>query len=149
MFDVGDDADDGGVDQAVDVEVTGQTKKAATKRRQKSVKKDSRGKKAATETKEKEAVLLAAPTAEEMDEIEDRVPASALGDNDGFLAAEEMETETEAALPTLASSEAIGEVAETVTEATVPAPASAAATEEVSETVTEAEDMSGPTLATH
>ena len=64
MFDVGDDADDGGVDQAVDVEVAGHTKKAATKRRQKSVKKDSRGKKAATETKEKEAVLLAAPTAE-------------------------------------------------------------------------------------
>ena len=44
-----------------------------------------------------------------------------------FLAAEEMETETESALPTLASSEASGEVAETVTEAV---------------------DMSGPTLAT-
>ena len=42
MFDVGDDANDGGVDQAVDVEVAGHTKKAATKRRQKSVKKDSR-----------------------------------------------------------------------------------------------------------
>ena len=103
---------------------------------------------AATETKEKKAVLLAAPTAEEMDEIEDRVPASALGDNDGGVAAEEMETETEAALPTLASSEASGEVSETVTEATVPAPASAAATEEVAETVTEAKDKSGPTLAT-
>ena len=38
-------------------------------------------------------MLLAAPTAEEMDEIEDRVPASALGDNDGFLAVEETETE--------------------------------------------------------
>ena len=119
------------MDQAVDVEVAGHTKKAATKRRQKSVKKDSRGKKAATETKEKEAVLLAAPTAEEMDEIEDRVPASALGDNDGGVAAKEMETETEAALPTLASSEASGEVAETV-----------------AETVTEAADMPGPALAT-
>ena len=124
IVDVGDDADDGGVDQAVDVEVAGHTKKAATKRRQKSVKKDSRGKKAATETKEKEAVLLAAHTAEEMDEIEDRVPASALGDNDGGVAAKEMETETEAALPTLASSEASGEVAETVTEAAdMPGPA--------------------------
>merc|ERR1712155_74635 len=61
---------------------------------------------------------------------------------------EEMETETEAALPTPASSEPSGEVAETVTEATVPAPDSAAATEEVSETVTEAEDMPGPALAT-
>ena len=50
MFDVRDDADDinSGVDQAVDVAVAGNTKKAATKRRQKSVKKDSRGKKAAT-----------------------------------------------------------------------------------------------------
>ena len=93
-----------------------------------------------------EAALLAAPTAEEIDEIEDRVPASALGDNDGGLAAKEMETGTEAALPTLASSEAIREVAETVP--TVPAPASAAATEEVAETVTEAEDRSGPALAT-
>ena len=65
-----------------------------------------------------------------------------MGDNDGGVAAEEMETGTEAALPTLASSEAIGEVAETVTEAMVPAPASAAATEEVAETVTEAADMS-------
>merc|ERR1712155_305683 len=61
---------------------------------------------------------------------------------------EEMETGTEAALPTPASSKAIGEVAETVTEATVPAPASAAATEEVSETVTGAEDMPSPALAT-
>ena len=59
-----------------------------------------------------------------------------------------METGTEAALPTPASTAAIGEVAETVTEAMVPAPASAAATEEVSETVTEAEDRSGPALAT-
>ena len=81
------------MDQAVDVEVAGHTKKAATKRRQKSVKKDSRGKKAATETKEKEAVLLAAHTAEEMDEIEDRVLVSALGDNDGNVA-EEIETGT-------------------------------------------------------
>merc|ERR1711978_587244 len=74
---------------------------------------------------EKEAVLPAAPTAEE--EEENRVLASFLGDNDGGVAAEEMETGTEAALPTLASSEAIGEVAETVTEA---------------------EDMPGPALAT-
>ena len=59
-----------------------------------------------------------------MDEIEDRVPASALGDNDGGVAAEEMETGTEAALPTPASSEASGEVAETVTEAAdMPGPA--------------------------
>ena len=86
MFNVGDDADDGGV----------------------------------AETTEKEAVLPAAPTAEE--EEENRVLASFLGDNDGGVAAEEMETGTGAALPTLASSEAIGEVAETVTEATVPAP---------------------------
>ena len=58
------------------------------------------------------------------DEIEDRVPASALGDNDGGVAAKEMETETEAALPTLPSSEASGEVAETVTEAAdMPGPA--------------------------
>ena len=105
--------------------------------------KDSRGKKAATE---KEAVLPAAPTAEE--EEENRVLASALGDNDGYVAAEEMETGTDAALPTLASSEAIGEVAETVTEATVPAPASAAASGEVAETVNEAADMPGPALAT-
>ena len=56
-----------------------------------------------------EAALLAAHTAEE--EIENS------GDNDGFVAAEEMETGTEAALPTPASSEAIGEVAETMTEA--------------------------------
>ena len=89
--------------------------------------------------------LLAAPTAEEKEE--NTVPASALGDNDGGVAAEEMETETDAALPALASSETIGEVAETVTEATVPAPASAAATEEVAETVTEALDMPGPALA--
>ena len=83
MFDVGDDADDmnGGV----------------------------RGKKASTETKEKEAALLAAPTAEE--EEENRVLVSALGGNNGGVAAEEMETGTEAALPTLASSEASGEVA--------------------------------------
>ena len=72
-----------------------------------------------------EAALLPAPTAEE--EIENRVPASVLGDNDGYVAAEEMETGTEAALPTPASSEAGGEVAETVTEA---------------------EDRSGPALAT-
>ena len=102
---------------------------------------------AATETKEKEAVLPAAPTAEEEEE-ENRVLASFLGDNDGGVAAEEMETGTGAALPTLASSEAIGEVSETVTEATVPAPASAAASGEVAETVTEAEDRSGPALAT-
>ena len=67
-----------------------------------------------------------ADTAEE--EEENRVLASVLGDNDGGVAAEEMETGTEAALPTPASSEASGEVSETVTEATVPAPASAAAT---------------------
>ena len=59
-----------------------------------------------------EAVLPAEHTAEE--EIENS------GDNDGSVAAEEMETGTGAALPTLASSEAIGEVSETVTEATVP-----------------------------
>ena len=97
------------------------TKKAAKKNHQKSgsVKKDSRGKKAATE---KEAVLPAAPTAEE--EEENRVLASVLGDNDGGVAAEEMETGTEAALPTPASSEASGEVAETVTEAAdMPGPA--------------------------
>ena len=62
-----------------------------------------------------EAALLAAPTAEE--EIENRVLDSAMGDNDEDMAAEEMETGTEAALPTPASSEAIGEVAEMVTEA--------------------------------
>ena len=62
-----------------------------------------------------EAALLPAPTAEE--EIENRVLASALGNNDGDVAAEETEKGTEAALPTLASSEAIGEVVETVTEA--------------------------------
>ena len=62
-------------------------------------------------------MLPAAPTAEE--EEENRVPAGALGDNDGGVEAEEMETGTEAALPTLASSEAIGKVAETMTEATV------------------------------
>ena len=81
MFNVGDDADDGGV----------------------------------AETTEKEAVLPAAPTAEE--EEENRVLASALGGNNGGVAAEETETVTEAAVPALASSEAIGEVAETVTEA--------------------------------
>ena len=62
-----------------------------------------------------EAVLPAAPTAEEKEE--NRVLASALGNNDGDVAEEEMETGTEAALPTPASSEAIGEVAETMTEA--------------------------------
>ena len=56
-----------------------------------------------------EAALPAEHTVEE--EIENR------GDNYGGVAAEEMETETDAALPTLASFEAIGEVAETVTEA--------------------------------
>ena len=49
------------------------------------------------------------------------------GDKDGGVATEAMETGTEAALPTLASSEAIGEVAETVTGA---------------------QDWSGPALAT-
>ena len=69
-----------------------------------------------------EAALLPAPTAEE--DIENRVPASVLGDNDGYVAAEETETGTEAALPTLASSEAIGEVTETVTGALgMPGPA--------------------------
>ena len=148
MFDVGDDIN-GGVDQAVDVAVAEHAKKkAATKKHQKScsIKKDSRGKKASAETKEKEALLPAAAIAEEKEE--NRVLARALGDIDGGVAAEERETGTEATLPTLASSEPIGEVAETVTEATVPAPASAAATEEVSETVTEAEDMPGPALAT-
>ena len=59
-----------------------------------------------------------------MDEIEDRVLASALGDNDGGVAAEEMETGTGAALPTLASAAASGEVAETVNEAAdMPGPA--------------------------
>ena len=109
------------------------------------MKRDSRGKKASTETKEKEAVLPAAPTAEEREENSGQ--ARALGNNDGGVAAE-METGTEAALPTLASSEAIGEVAETVTEAMVPTLASAAATEEVAETVTEALDMPGPALDT-
>ena len=52
---------------------------------------------------------------------------SALGDNDGGVAAE---------------------VAETVTEATVPAPASSEPSGEVAETVTEAADMPGPALAT-
>ena len=67
-------------------------------------------------------MLPAAPTAEE--EEENRVLASVLGDNDGGVAAEEMETGTEAALPTPASSEASGEVAETVTEAAdMPGPA--------------------------
>ena len=100
------------MDQAVDVEVAGHTKKAATKRRQKSVKKDSRGKKASTETMEKEAVLPAAPTAEEREENSGQ--ASALGDNNGGVAVEEMETGTEATVPALTSSEAIGEAAETV-----------------------------------
>ena len=45
-----------------------------------------------------EAVLLPAPTAKDY--------------NDGYVAAEEMETGTEAALPTLASSEASWEVAD-------------------------------------
>ena len=72
-----------------------------------------------------EAALLPAPTAEE--DIENRVPASVLGDNDGYVVAEEMEKGTEAALPTPASSEASREVAETVTEA---------------------KDKSGPALAT-
>ena len=67
-----------------------------------------------------EAMLLAAPTAEEKEE--NRVLVSALG-----VAAEEMETGTEAALPTPASAAAIGEVAETVTEV---------------------EDMPGPAMAT-
>ena len=67
-------------------------------------------------------MLPAAPTAEE--EEENRVLASVLGDNDGGVAAEEMETGTEAALPTPASSEASGEVAKTVTEAAdMPGPA--------------------------
>ena len=110
-------------------------KKAATKKHQKSgsVKKDSRGKKASTETKEKEAVLPTAPTAEE--EEENRVLASALGANDGGVAADEMETGTDAALPALAS-------------VALPALASAATIGEVTETVTEAEDMPGPALAT-
>ena len=58
-------------------------------------------------------MLPAAPTAEEKEE--NRVLASALGDNDGYVAAEETETGSEAALPTPASAEAIGEVVETVT----------------------------------
>ena len=82
------------------------------------------------------------------EEEENRVPAGALGDNDGGVAAEVAETVTEATVPAPASSEPSGEVAETVTEATVPAPASAAATEEVAETVTEALDMPGPALDT-
>ena len=94
MVDVGDDADDaddtnGGVDQAVNVAVAEHAKKkAATKRHQKSVsdKKDFRGKKASTETKEKEAVLPAAATAEEKEENIGQ--ASALGDNNGGVAAE-------------------------------------------------------------
>ena len=61
------------------------------------------------------------------EEEENRVPAGALGDNDGGVAAE---------------------VAETVTEATVPAPASSEPSGEVAETVTEAADMPGPALAT-
>ena len=61
-----------------------------------------------------EAMLLAAPTAEEKEE--NRVLVSALGNNDGDVAEEEMETGTEAALPTPASAAAIGEVAETVTD---------------------------------
>merc|ERR1711952_266891 len=93
-----------------------------------------------------EGVLPAKPTAEEEGEIENS--GHALGDNDGGVAAEEMETGTGAALPTLASSEASGEVSETVTEATVPAPASAAASGEVAETVNEVADMPGPALAT-
>ena len=70
---------------------------------------------AITEADVVEVVLPAAPTAEEKEE--NRVLASALGNNDGDVAEEEMETGTEAALPTPASSEAIGEVAETMTEA--------------------------------
>ena len=66
-----------------------------------------------------EAVLPAAHTAEE--EIENS------GDIDGYMAAEETETVTEAALPAPASSEASGDV---------------------TEMVTEAEDRSGPALAT-
>ena len=72
-----------------------------------------------------EVVLPAAHTAEEKEE--NRVLVSALDNNDGDVAAEEMETETEAALPTPASSEVIGEV---------------------TEMMTEAEDRSGPALAT-
>ena len=70
-----------------------------------------------------EGALLAKPTAEEEGEIENS--GQVVSDNDGYVAAEE--TETEAALPALASSEATGEVAETVTDAM---------------------DMSGPALAT-
>ena len=63
MFNVGDDAADDdtndGMDQAVNVAVVEHTKKDAKKKHQKSdsVKKDSRGKKASTETKEKEFLL--------------------------------------------------------------------------------------------
>ena len=80
---------------------------------------------AITEADVVEVVLPAAHTAEEKEE--NRVLVSALDNNDGDVAAEEMETETEAALPTPASSEVIGEV---------------------TETMTEAEDRSGPALAT-
>ena len=67
-------------------------------------------------------MLPAAPTAEE--EEENRVLASFLGDNDGGVAAEEMETGTEAPLPNPASAAAIEEVAETVTGAQgMPGPA--------------------------
>ena len=94
-----------------------------------------------------EAVLPAAPTAEE-EEVENRVLASAVSDNDGYVAAEETETVTEVALPALASNEAIGEVAETETgtEAALPTLASSEAIGEVAETVTEAQDRSGPAL---
>ena len=62
---------------------------------------------AITEADVVEVVLPAAPTAEEKEE--NRVLASALGNNDGDVAEEEMETGTEAALPTPASAAAIGE----------------------------------------
>ena len=70
-----------------------------------------------------EGALLAKPTAEEEGEIENS--GQVVSDNDGYVAAEE--TETEAALSALASAATIGEV---------------------TETVTEAEDMPGPALAT-
>ena len=89
-----------------------------------------------------EAVLPAAPSAEE-EEIENRVPASAVSDNDGYMAGEE--TETEATVPTLVCAAAIGEVAETVTGALdMPGPALATAeTEENSAQVQEVPALPG------
>ena len=84
-----------------------------------------------------EAVLLGASTFEE--EVENSGQVSDVGDIDGFVVKEVMETETETTLPAPASVASIGEVTETVTEAEdMPCPALATAkTEENSAQVQE------------